>query len=232
MNGITELDPTHQTIYAFARCEQWLRDFSETHGIPCDVLTQRVAALLHASTGGEVLGLEDSLSPLSGDMPTTTGSETMEQVEVDERPHRKAQVRRKKHSPIHRAAVKAAKAAVACVLCDMVFKDRKTKQKHYYYVHGAGMTSPKAKPYQDAVVGKKGRAPRQRRKLECKVCHQMIPNIQMGNHMRYAHQRVPAPSVVQRAVEAQAIPRQVTDAMAQYKEAVALEPANGAASSM
>lgn len=227
MNGITEFDSTHQTIYAFARCEQWLRDFTETHGLAYNVLTQRVAALLHSTAGGEVLGVEDNMPPLRTD--STTGSEATPEVEVVEHPHRKAQVKRKVGRP---------KGKFVCVKCkNMSFTKFQDKQKHYYYVHGAGKTSPNAKSYKDAAWDYKlgarksvkavkpirRRRPSTPRDIECKLCHEMIPNVSMGNHMRYVHKNKPMTMPVQ------TYPKQVTDAMAQYHEAVSSEPVNGAA---
>lgn len=179
MNGLTEFDTTHQTVYAFARCEQWLRDFSETHGIPCNVLTQRVAALLHSSAGGEVLGLEDNLPPLRTD--SSTGSEATPEVEVVKRPHRKTQVKKKKFS---------------CTRCDITFGTDRAYKQHYYQSHVKAQRKSKLarKP---KLVAKRKTQPR----IACTVCGKPIAVGQMANHVRHTHSNDLPRAVTQTSAE-------------------------------
>ena len=62
MNARKSIIPNEVVIYAFARTQQWLADFAESHALASHELTERVSALLLGT--GE--GLETNLPALRG----------------------------------------------------------------------------------------------------------------------------------------------------------------------
>ena len=83
----------HHTIYAFAHCETWLEDYAKSSRLPAHELTQRVATLLLAQTGGTLLGAEHNLPQVRA--TSAQGSKTARSVALAHGARTKVQV---KHS--------------------------------------------------------------------------------------------------------------------------------------
>lgn len=106
MDGIKQFDDTNKTMYAFGRCHQFMKDFAEEQHMNYDLITQRVAALLHATAGGEVMGVEEA-------------PEVVEEEEVIVPKAKKASKQTRWH----------------CRLCGQNFNSKLAKGRHYYNAH-------------------------------------------------------------------------------------------------
>lgn len=228
-----------QFAYAFGRTEQWLRDFSESQGLPFHELAERVATLLHPTTLRENSGVVDTVSTLRTD--STEGNQATRKVEVVERPHhteasikeklREVKRLRKEGLTLRQIAeqlgislssvnryvynkvqTKKNPLSYRCVRCDISFKDAKAKRDHFYYTHGYGK-----KAEQKTMK----RATRVVRDLACKACGMMVPNVAMGNHVKYVCTKKPQVNPANKTV-LELTPAQ--KAMEQYNEALRTEP--------
>ena|SRR5215472_19314761 len=90
------IDIDHHVAYALGHTEAWLGIYARSSQIPEGELTNRVATLLLAQAGGQTLGPEHHLSPLSG--ASTEAHQVLEPLEVAGRAPRSAPGQGRKHS--------------------------------------------------------------------------------------------------------------------------------------